>query len=51
SYAWTCIECKKCEFCHEKGDDEKILFCDRCDRGYHTYCFDPPIADMPTGKW
>lgn len=21
SYAWVCIECKKCEFCHEKGAD------------------------------
>ncbi|KAI5892790.1 uncharacterized protein SCHCODRAFT_02301541 [Schizophyllum commune H4-8] len=51
SYAWVCIECKKCEFCHEKGADDRLMFCDRCDRGYHMDCFDPPIAEMPTGKW
>ncbi|KAJ7454743.1 hypothetical protein FB451DRAFT_1184600 [Mycena latifolia] len=44
SYEWVCIECKKCELCHEKGDDARILFCDSCDRV-------PPVEDMPVGKW
>jgi hypothetical protein len=48
SYPWKCMECKNCEICQEKGDDvralivyqqlltclqERILFCDSCDRG------------------
>ena len=25
SYPWTCIECKTCEICHEKGDDVRVI--------------------------
>lgn len=56
SYPWTCIECKTCEVCQVKGEDvssarpkvgeilirqDKLLFCDGCDRGWHGYCDDP----------
>ncbi|KAJ7116421.1 hypothetical protein C8R44DRAFT_627545 [Mycena epipterygia] len=51
SYEWVCIECKKCEMCHEKGDDARILFCDSCDRGWHMDCLKPPVEGMPLGKW
>ncbi|TFK72958.1 hypothetical protein BDN72DRAFT_815391 [Pluteus cervinus] len=51
SYPWKCLECKSCEICHEKGDDERILFCDCCDRGWHMDCLDPPISETPTGRW
>ncbi|KAJ7510422.1 hypothetical protein B0H11DRAFT_2168737 [Mycena galericulata] len=51
SYEWVCIECKKCEVCHEKGDDARILFCDSCDRGWHMDCLNPPVEEMPSGKW
>ncbi|KAK2460903.1 hypothetical protein APHAL10511_007373 [Amanita phalloides] len=50
-YPWKCIECKNCEICREKGDDDRILFCDFCDRGWHMDCVDPPIQEAPTGKW
>jgi hypothetical protein len=26
-----------------------ILLCDRCNRGYHLDCLDPPLADLPAG--
>ncbi|KAF9466565.1 hypothetical protein BDZ94DRAFT_1288192 [Collybia nuda] len=51
TYPWKCLECKNCEICHEKGDDERILFCDFCDRGWHMYCLIPPLQEPPTGKW
>ena len=25
------------------------MFCDICDRGYHTYCVN--MADLPRGRW
>ncbi|KAA1467313.1 hypothetical protein DENSPDRAFT_792496, partial [Dentipellis sp. KUC8613] len=50
-YPWTCVECKICEICHEKGDDSRILFCDSCDRGWHMDCLTPPFESTPPGKW
>jgi len=38
TYAWACIECKKCTVCAQSRNEEQILFCDRCDRGFHTFC-------------
>ena len=32
------------------GDETKILLCDVCDKGAHTYCLDPPLSRPPTGK-
>lgn len=26
-----------------------MLFCDRCDRGYHTFCVG--LAELPSGRW
>ncbi|GAA5879000.1 hypothetical protein JCM8547_000172 [Rhodosporidiobolus lusitaniae] len=51
SYAWLCQECKRCEVCDEKGDDDDILFCDSCDRGWHRLCLTPPLLSVPRGKW
>ncbi|KAI6094569.1 hypothetical protein EDD16DRAFT_1784082 [Pisolithus croceorrhizus] len=51
SYPWRCIECKICEVCQEKGDDERILFCDFCDRGWHMDCLCPPLEQAPPGQW
>lgn len=28
-----------------------MLLCDRCDRGAHYYCFDPPLSEAPEGEW
>ncbi|GAA5912830.1 hypothetical protein JCM6882_000440 [Rhodosporidiobolus microsporus] len=50
-YAWLCQECKRCEVCDEKGDDDDMLFCDSCDRGWHRQCLSPPLTSIPRGKW
>ncbi|CAF0800235.1 unnamed protein product [Brachionus calyciflorus] len=49
SYDWQCMDCKKCSKCKNSNDEEKMMFCDRCDRGFHTYCVD--VDQVPTGSW
>ncbi|KAI8913030.1 chromatin remodelling complex Rsc7/Swp82 subunit-domain-containing protein [Powellomyces hirtus] len=51
TYPWHCSECKTCVKCERAGDDSRLLFCDTCDRGYHTFCLDPPLDDAPEGTW
>lgn len=50
-YKWQCIECKSCGLCGTSDNDDQLLFCDDCDRGYHIYCLDPPLAKPPEGLW
>ena len=49
TYEWQCIECKVCSVCRDPGDEEKMLFCDCCDRGYHTFCVG--LKTPPSGRW
>jgi len=50
-YPWQCIECKTCTLCGTSENDDKLLFCDDCDRGYHMYCLVPPMKEAPEGNW
>ena len=50
-YPWQCIECKCCTLCGTSENDDQLLFCDDCDRGYHMYCLVPPIKEPPEGSW
>ncbi|KAA0701823.1 Zinc finger protein neuro-d4 BRG1-associated factor 45B [Triplophysa tibetana] len=47
TYRWQCIECKSCSLCGTSENDDQLLFCDDCDRGYHMYCLSPPMAEPP----
>uniref|UniRef100_A0A3Q3GH05 Double PHD fingers 2 n=1 Tax=Labrus bergylta TaxID=56723 RepID=A0A3Q3GH05_9LABR len=51
TYRWQCIECKCCNMCGTSENDDQLLFCDDCDRGYHMYCLNPPMAEPPEGSW
>ncbi|MBN3274121.1 DPF3 protein, partial [Polyodon spathula] len=51
TYQWQCIECKSCSLCGTSENDDQLLFCDDCDRGYHMYCLKPPMAQPPEGSW
>ncbi|KAH6589047.1 hypothetical protein BASA61_005751 [Batrachochytrium salamandrivorans] len=51
TYDWRCSNCKLCTICNNAGDDDKLLFCDTCDRGYHMYCVNPPLEVLPEGSW
>lgn len=48
-YPWQCQECKSCQQCGHPHDEEKIMFCDKCDRGYHSYCVG--LETIPDGHW
>ncbi|XP_041106656.1 PHD finger protein 10 [Polyodon spathula] len=49
SYPWQCMECKTCMICQQPHHEEEMMFCDECDRGYHTFCVGLNV--IPTGKW
>lgn len=34
----------RCRICRRKGDADKMLLCDGCDRGHHMYCLKPPMT-------
>ncbi|XP_033127770.1 zinc finger protein ubi-d4-like isoform X1 [Anneissia japonica] len=51
NYRWQCIECKSCTLCGTSDNDDQLLFCDDCDRGYHMYCLSPPMSAPPEGNW
>lgn len=48
-YNWQCMDCKKCSGCLKPHDEDKMMFCDRCDRGFHTYCVG--LEEVPIGSW
>ncbi|XP_050668572.1 uncharacterized protein LOC126967917 isoform X2 [Leptidea sinapis] len=48
-YAWQCADCKTCGVCSRPADDDKMLFCDLCDRGFHIYCVG--LNAVPEGRW
>jgi len=40
-----------CEACNKGDSEEKLLLCDLCDRGYHTFCLHPRVQHVPRGDW
>lgn len=52
SIAWDkSIMKASCQFCHSGDKEDQLLLCDGCDKGYHTYCFRPPMDEIPDGDW
>lgn len=37
--------------CRNPGEDTKMLVCDMCDKGYHTFCLQPAMESLPTNGW
>lgn len=35
-----------CTVCHKTRTPEKILLCDNCDAGYHTFCLTPKLSSV-----
>lgn len=48
-YAWQCKKCKSCIKCRRNDNDDKMLFCDQCDRSYHIYCIG--LRKVPNGNY
>eukprot|EP00939_MAST-03C_sp_MAST-3C-sp1_P004964 g4964.t1 len=40
-----------CHVCSSSEDDENMVLCDRCDKGFHLYCLRPQLAAVPVGDW
>ncbi|ORZ20066.1 PLU-1-like protein-domain-containing protein [Lobosporangium transversale] len=40
-----------CEICHKECDLDRMLICDGCELGYHTYCLTPPLQNIPKTDW
>lgn len=38
-----------CELCMKNcdDDDEKLIICDECNKGFHIYCLNPPLYSIP----
>lgn len=49
TYPWQCMECKTCIMCGQPHHEEEMMFCDVCDRGYHTFCVG--LDAIPSGRW
>lgn len=42
--------CALCS-CRKPGNDSKMLVCETCDKGYHTFCLKPPMEELPAHSW
>ncbi|KAJ2732640.1 hypothetical protein IW152_003674 [Coemansia sp. BCRC 34962] len=42
---------ERCEVCKLSENDDKMLICDGCNRGYHMYCLRPRLTTIPTNDW
>jgi hypothetical protein len=40
-----------CEKCSGGHCEDKIILCDRCDKGWHMFCVSPPLDNVPDGEW
>ena len=40
-----------CSTCKVADNDDRMLLCDGCDKGFHMYCMAPQLVNVPTGQW
>eukprot|EP01103_Thecamoeba_quadrilineata_P021465 TRINITY_DN9873_c0_g1_i1.p1 TRINITY_DN9873_c0_g1~~TRINITY_DN9873_c0_g1_i1.p1 ORF type:complete len:1009 (-),score=185.30 TRINITY_DN9873_c0_g1_i1:109-3135(-) len=40
-----------CEICTIGNEEDKLLLCDKCDQGFHTFCLEPPLREVPKNEW
>lgn len=48
-YLWQCVDCKRCQSCQKADDQQKMLYCQQCDRAYHIYCT-KSLKSIPKGE-
>lgn len=46
---WLCPDCKICGLCNKNSVEQKMLFCDLCDRGFDLDCLG--LTDVPEDDW
>lgn len=40
-----------CEICGKGDDEDLIVICDKCNKGFHLYCLTPILPSVPSGDW
>ncbi|SCV06208.1 LANO_0H24476g1_1 [Lachancea nothofagi CBS 11611] len=40
-----------CTICQKMSHRSKTILCDSCDKPFHIFCLEPPLNDVPRGKW
>ena len=40
-----------CEICRDSSNENVLLLCDGCNKGFHCYCLDPPLYEVPLREW
>ncbi|XP_029468859.1 tyrosine-protein kinase BAZ1B [Rhinatrema bivittatum] len=41
----------RCKVCRKKGEDDKLILCDECNKAFHLFCLRPALYDIPEGEW
>ncbi|KAK8796499.1 hypothetical protein WA538_005706 [Blastocystis sp. DL] len=40
-----------CDVCGKGENEESIIICDNCNKGFHLYCVKPILPSVPAGEW
>lgn len=40
-----------CEVCGKDTYDDKLLICEKCTKGFHTFCLIPALKNVPKDEW
>ncbi|XP_066491125.1 tyrosine-protein kinase BAZ1B [Tiliqua scincoides] len=41
----------RCKVCRKKGEDDKLVLCDECNKAFHLFCLRPALYEIPEGEW
>nr|A8DZJ1.2 RecName: Full=Tyrosine-protein kinase BAZ1B; AltName: Full=Bromodomain adjacent to zinc finger domain protein 1B; AltName: Full=Williams syndrome transcription factor homolog [Xenopus laevis] len=41
----------RCKVCRKKGEDDKLILCDECNKAFHLFCLRPVLFNIPDGEW
>ncbi|KAJ1185002.1 hypothetical protein NDU88_001798 [Pleurodeles waltl] len=41
----------RCKVCRKKGEDDKLILCDQCNKAFHLFCLRPALYEIPDGEW
>jgi len=45
------VETVFCKVCDGGSDENLLILCEKCLKGYHIYCLSPPLDSVPAGDW
>ncbi|KAK8800269.1 hypothetical protein WA171_004904 [Blastocystis sp. BT1] len=40
-----------CDICGKGENEDSIIICDKCNKGFHLYCLKPILPSVPSGEW